>query len=363
MGIDIENSSKISLLQAYIILLLAIGILDHVIMIPLLLSASGRDAWISVIAVLLVSPVWIGCLSYIIRDMRGEAFKDWLRRHFGSFLASCLIVIYSSFLWIMGALSLKDTITWALVSYMPQTPVFVLAAATLTGCLFAAYAGIYSIAIVSGILLPFVVLLGDLVMTANFQFKNYRLLFPMLEYGTLPVLKGIPYAAGGFLELMMITLFQHRLSKKPGFKSLMLVSILLAGLTLGPLVGAIALFGPDEAANQRYPAYEQWRMVRLGEYVEHVDFFSIYQWLSGTFVRVSLSLYLLAEIWRVKRRLVLMICAALLMLVATTAPISDMAFLRFLEHFYFPIFCYFIVTMTIIFVLKIWMSKPRRNVS
>jgi len=68
-------------------------------------------------------------------------------------------------------------------------------------------------------------------------------------------------------------LIQHKLTKKTGFKSLMLMCFILTGLTLGPLMGSIAIFGPDEAANQRYPAYAQWRIVRLGEYVEHVDFF------------------------------------------------------------------------------------------
>ena len=209
----INNSTKITLLQGYMIILMATGLLNHVIIIPLLLSASGRDAWIVVILVIVVSPLWIVCLSYIIRDMNGDAFKDWLQRHFGSLLSVCLVFSYSVLLWMMGLISLKDTITWTVASYMPQIPVLVLTGATLFGCLFAANAGLRSIAIVSGVLLPFVVMLGYLVMAANFQFKNYKLLLPILEFGTSPIWKGIPYAAGGLLELMGIMMFQHRLSK------------------------------------------------------------------------------------------------------------------------------------------------------
>ncbi len=49
-----------------------------------------------------------------------------------------------------------------------------------------------------------------------------------------------------------------QINKKTGFKSLMLMCFILTGLTLGPLMESIAIFGPDEAANQRYPAYAQW---------------------------------------------------------------------------------------------------------
>src|SRR5690606_19483760 len=151
-----------------------------------------------------------------------------------------------------------------------------------------------------------------------------------------------PYAAGGLLELMVLTLFQHKLTKKPGFKSLMIMCILLCGLSIGPLMGSISIFGPDEAAQQRYPAYAQWRIVRLGEYVEHVDFFSIYQWLSGMYIRLCLSLFLLSELWKLqKNRWLPMLLGALCMLVAASLPISDLLFQDILSRYYFPSLCIF----------------------
>lgn len=179
--------------------------------------------------------------------------RDWLKQQFGMVLSVTLIVLYSVLVWLMGVISLKDTITWTIATYMPQSPMLVLAGTTLFGCFFAAFKGLRTIAILSGILLPFVVILGDLVMVANFQFKDYTMLFPLLENGLSPLWKGIPYAAGGLLELSLLILFQHKLTKKPGFKSLMLICIILSGLTLGPLMGSIAMYGPDEAAHQRYP--------------------------------------------------------------------------------------------------------------
>ena len=63
---------------------------------------------------------------------------------------------------------------------------------------------------------------------------------------------------------------------------------ILMGLTMGPTIGAITEFGPIEAAKQRYPAYEEWGLGSIGRFIEHFDFLSIYQWLTGAFIRVGL---------------------------------------------------------------------------
>jgi spore germination protein KB len=350
-------NNKISLLQGYMLILMATGILDHVIIIPLLLTASKRDAWVAVLATLAVSPVWIACLSYIIKDMNGTPLKSWLRRHFGRLLSIFMLIFISVYVFLMGTISLKDTMTWTVASYLPQTPVFALVFAGVVCILYAANAGLRSIAIVTGILLPFVFVFGDFVMSANFKYKDYSLLFPVMEFGAEPIWKGVLYAAGGLLELMGILFFQEHLSKRPRFGNLMLVMVLLTGLTLGPLMGSIAIFGPNEAAEQRYPAYEQWRMVQLGQFIAHLDFISIYQWLSGTFIRVGLALFILVDLWKPNHKLPWLMLAGALMIGAVVLPVSDARFLDFLREVYFPVSVYVSLGLTVLFVSKIWISN------
>jgi spore germination protein (amino acid permease) len=352
---------QISKLQVYTLILLAIGILDHVILIPLMLSASKRDAWITVLAVLALSPVWIACLSSILHNMNGTPIKAWLSRHFGQWLAYGMLVLITIYLFALGAISLKDTLIWTMVSYLPQTPIPALALAGVACNIVAAYAGLRVIAIVGGILLPFVIVLGDFVMSANFKFKDYHLLMPILEWGWAPVWNGVVYAAAGLLELVCLLFYQEHATRLPKFGGLMLVNVLLAGLTAGPLMGSIAIFGPVEAANQRYPAYEQWRLVQLGQYISHLDFFSIYQWLSGTFIRVSLALFLMVDIWKPKRRLVWFIVCGALMFAAVVLPVSDAKFLVFLRNGFFPVSACFILGLTLLFVAKIWISSRLRR--
>ncbi|MGR5973538.1 GerAB/ArcD/ProY family transporter [Bacillus cereus] len=200
----------------------------------------------------------------------------------------------------------------------------------------------------SGFLLVFVVALGFFVMSLNFPHKDYSQLFPILENGLTPVIKGTVYSLGSLLEVILIFFIQHKLKMNIKSRSFIMLGLVLIGLTLGPLLGSIAIFGPEEASNQRYPAYEEWRLLKIGKYIEHVDFFSIYQWLSGGFIRISFGLYIIGQLFSFKnekKRNVLIGISSLITFVAVLLPISDIEFVRFFTkclfsfnffYFYFP---------------------------
>ncbi|WP_068783430.1 hypothetical protein [Paenibacillus phocaensis] len=89
-------------------------------------------------------------------------------------------------------------------------------------------------------------------------------------------MKGVIYACSGFFELYFIFFLHPYLQKPLNKKQFLALGGILFGLTLGPLTGSIAEFNPFEAAIQRYPAYEEWRISGFGKYISQTDFFSIY---------------------------------------------------------------------------------------
>src|SRR5699024_2256361 len=123
------------------------------------------------------------------------------------------------------------------------------------------------------------------------QFKDFSLMLPMLEHGYDPVFRSIIYQGSGMVEIFLFLMLQHKFQSEFKYRHFLVTALILTYLTLGPLVGAIEEFGPKQAAMQRYPAYEEWGLARLGAYIEHVDYLSIYQWLTGAFIRITLFLY------------------------------------------------------------------------
>nr|WP_255654573.1 endospore germination permease [Cohnella sp. REN36] len=342
---------RISMLQVFMLLIMAIGLDNHVTVIPLLLHAANKDSWVSVILVLPLCLLWTLLPYWIARKTRQANLLLWLRNRVHPALALFLLIPFLFFFLMNAFITIKEVIVWTKVSYLPETPVLVTSLFLLALCVYTAFRGIRSIAICAGLLLPFVWVLGYFVMSTNFEIKRYELLFPVFTNPFSSIASCMVFAAGSFLEVFVLVLIQHHIADKFKWYHLMLLVLLISGLTIGPLTGSIASFG-YKSAQIRYPTFEQWRLVRLGDYISHLDFLSIYQWLSGAFIRISLMLFLIADLMHLKkeraRKYTIGISAFILLLLVVLPLINDMAYLRIVQWYY-------IGTFTIILFSSIWL--------
>lgn len=335
----LENGKRISLLQAFMIMLLMNGLASHVIVNPMLLDASGRDAWIAVLFTGAFYIPWCALLAFVMRRTGQRHLHLWIADRTHPILSWCLTAPIVLLFYMIGGMTVVHTTTWTITNYLPETPKWVLILALTLICMIFALWGLQVLAITSGILLPFVILLGIFVSLSNIPQKNYHLLMPMLEHGLQPVLNGMIYAGGGLVEIVALLFMQHRISTRVKPWHLLLFGLVSLYIMLGPVLGAIMEFGPREAAKQMESPYEQWRLVKLGPYVEHVDFFSIYQWLSGATVRVAVSLFLIAEMLPIKRPAVrswTIIGVTASYIAAATLPINEYTFYMWMYRYYFP---------------------------
>ncbi|MCR8629635.1 GerAB/ArcD/ProY family transporter [Paenibacillus radicis (ex Xue et al. 2023)] len=348
-------SRSINMIQASMIVLCSVGLLNHVIIIPILLDVADRDAWVSAAVAFFPFILWIFLLQWIVKRSAQQPLFEWIQSIAGKGISNIHKLIFGILLLLIAAITIKDTVTWAVASYLPETPTFALALLLVSLCYFAARSGIICIAIMSGILLPLIVLLGYFVMTANFVNKDYTRLFPILELGMGPLLEGIIHVGAGFAELMLLLLIQQHIGTRIKWWHLALLAVLITGLTLGPTTGSIAEFGPVESAKHRYPAFEQWKLVIVQRFIERVDFFSIYQWFAGAFVRVSVAMYLLTELSPFKGKKskpVFLIALSVLLVLIMLLPISDIQFYDWLKYSYLPstLICYLVLTLSLLIV-------------
>lgn len=320
------------------LIILSTGLINHVLLIPILLDAAGRDAWLSVLFATLPGMAWGTAVFATVRRVGDNRLQQFLNDRGLPLLAWFVLPILSAYVILMGTITMKDTMDWLELVYLPYTPKWTISLVFAFLCVVTARLGVRVIGIVGGVVLPFVGALGFFVMTANMPHKHYDLLLPLVESGWMPIARGGTYIMSGYTELILVLLLTHRLRRKPSVGSAVMLVVVLALLTAGPLIGAISEFGPSEAAKQRFPAYEQWRLVRIGRYIEHVDFFSLYQWLSGAWVRISLSVYLVADLFEARPHLARWTTFLLggLLFAAGVAPISPVVFRDFLAGIYFP---------------------------
>ncbi|MED1782309.1 endospore germination permease [Brevibacillus fortis] len=348
--------------QVIMIFLLSSGLMNHVTVIPFLLSTAGRSSWVSVLAATILVCLWAPLIRYLMWSTNMEPLHTWIQIRFGRIVSYLLLIPAMIYVFFFGTVTLVETIAWVKTMLLPDTPVWFLALWLMVACGWAAMSGFNVIARASVFLLPFVVLLGFFVSTANIPRKNYSHLLPILENGYSPVVQGLIYISGGLLEIVLILFMQPFLIKTPKTSKLILLLWLLCGLTIGPLIGAIAEFGIVEASKQRFPAFEEWRLLQIGKYIDHVDFFAVYQWLAGAFIRIALALLILKNVLPhpcVKRSNGIVLGFAFSMFAVVSLPYNDKLFYEFLAQWYFPVAVWFTLLFSGILFVLIVMSKKR----
>ncbi|EJL30426.1 endospore germination permease [Brevibacillus sp. BC25] len=354
---------KIGIGQAIMVMMLTIGITNHVTVIPLLLSKAGRDAWLSVLLAGIPFSFWAYLLFVINRSLDQQSLYEWISQRSGKIVSNLLLVPIMICLYLMALTNLIDTQTWTTVNYLPRTPEWVTALALIGLCVLASIGGMTSVGITAGVLLPIVVLLGFFVAFGNIPKKDYSLLLPLFQNGFRPLLHGMLYVGGGFTELFLLLLLQHHVRKPFRLVHFFVMLGITLLLTLSPLTGAIAEFGPVESSRQRFPAFEQWRLLTIGKDIENMEFFSIFQWLSGAFIRITLCLILLGDLITIrtrKQRKFMMLFFGGSMIALTSLPYSDMQFVAFLSRVYYPLYFVIMVVVSLALIL-ISLRKPSRQ--
>ena len=221
---------------------------------------------------------------------------EWLTETIGKVPSVVIRYIIAIFLLILSVFTMVEVLEWISATFLPKTPLVLLLLTYSILCVLLATSNLQSIVTVNALVLFWVIIFGFFVAFTNLQVKDYTLLRPFLEHGIQPVLQSAIYPASGFLELSLLLFVQHRVKDPFRWYHFAIMMLILLGLTIGPLVGAITEFGPDEAAKQLYPAYEEWGLVSIGRFFEHLDFFSIYQWLTGAFIRIGLLLFIAIDL-------------------------------------------------------------------
>lgn len=112
----------------------------------------------------------------------------------------------------------------------------------------------------------------------------------------------------------------------------------------------------------RYPAFFQWRIFGIGNFFNHLEFLSIYQWTSGHFIRLALTLFLIAQAFNIrkkKHRLFIQLLICILYLALMLAPISLENLFSFLTNYYYAVSSIFGVVLTLFIAILIKTSKNR----
>ncbi|UII58167.1 spore germination protein (plasmid) [Cytobacillus spongiae] len=328
--------------QLLLLLILSTGLLNHVMLIPSILRAAGRDSWISILASYPILLIMTFLVYYIVKNSPKEGFFYLLNQKWPKWIVFLFSLPLCLFLLTSAYITFDDLILWLSAYFLADVPSFIVIGSIFIICFLITWAGVKHMAIASGILLPLVMIFGFFIAFTNTNMKEPSLLFPIFSDGYVPVTKGMIYVLCGLLELYLIVLLQPYTEDKIKFHHLIVLGLIFMGLMFGPLTASIMEFGHVEAAYMRYPAYEQWRILAIGEFITHLDFFALYQWLCGALIRISLFMFFLAGFFYKKKAqyripIKVLIPLYILLFVMVLFPVDTHSFYNYLFELYFPV--------------------------
>lgn len=333
------NGKLIRAVHIYILMLMSTGFMVHVLIIPVLLSTSHRDSWVSVIFSAVPFLFWILLVFYLYKKItKREEIHLLLRSKFtNKWIYNLFALLLISYFLLVAIITLKFTYIWAKGNYALDTPDFIIIIAIGLVCYYATTKGLLVISTISILTFPTVSIFGLLVGLGNSPNKNYELLFPLFENGYSSFLTGIMYACSSLFDIIFLLFLTPFIKNKLKAKWLIATGFMLVLLILGPLTGAITEFGVHEAAKLRNPAYEEWRLLKIGDSVTRLDFLSIFQWLSGAFIRISVSMFIIAKmINEKKKKMWILPILYFLLFLSVYIPWDANSFYIFLKDYYFP---------------------------
>ncbi|WP_157805669.1 GerAB/ArcD/ProY family transporter [Bacillus sp. mrc49] len=334
--------------HTYILAIISTGFMLHVLALPNIITAAGRDAWVSVLFTSIPITIIGFMIFYMCRSLKQQSLLSFLKANYPAYLVKCFAVCLGLVMFSEAFVAMKYTLFWAKDNYASEVPNYIIVISFLLISYYASFKGMKTIAILGPFFFFIVCLLGVFIGISNIPKKDYTLLLPIFEQGYEPSLKGTIYVLAAFGEILYLALLQGYSKQSLTGKGLTLTILFLLMLTLGPLTAAIAEFGPIEAGLMNNPAYEEWKLLTIGKYITRVDFFSIFQWFAGALIRVSLLMFLTNELLGfVKKKWSLSIIYIVLVIGALVNWQSD-KFVSFLYQIYYPAVC--VVLLSFLFM-------------
>ena len=139
------NKKLIQSIHIYVLIIMSTGFMQHVFIVPSILTSSLRDSWVTVVTSVIPFMIWIVLVYYLYKKFKNEDVLSVMFKVFYkpiSYLISIIFVIY----FLMAAyVTLHFTLIWANTNYTQDIPMFVVVFLISVICYYAVSSGIRTI--------------------------------------------------------------------------------------------------------------------------------------------------------------------------------------------------------------------------
>ncbi|MFC5448984.1 GerAB/ArcD/ProY family transporter [Paenibacillus aestuarii] len=277
------------------LLLFTFVISTIVLTIPrLMFEIANQDAWIAVVPSTTTGLLSITVMVELSNRYPGMSIIQYSSSIIGKWLGKCLGVYYLYFWFISISVMTKQHTVFISSLLLPKSPSYVGSFTILLLSSVAVYAGIEVIARSNEFLTPLILVCLFSLLIISIKEADPAQVKPILGNGLWPVIQAAISPAGAFMNQFFILgwLLPYLDQPKKACKVSLIALIGICHSVLSVILLTIMIMGPlTSKLNYSFLSVIQYTAIK-GSF-ERLEAVAVSLWVMGTFVKISLSLFIL----------------------------------------------------------------------
>ncbi|WP_223594148.1 GerAB/ArcD/ProY family transporter [Neobacillus bataviensis] len=287
------EQGKISALQMAIMMnptILATGLL----LVPAITAKSAKqDLWLS--------PIWASFMGFMIvfvayrlhKFYPNETIFEYSEQILGKILGKILGLILVFYYFHVTGIIVREYGEFVSGTFLHHTPMVVVFSTMIIVSSMAVYGGLEVIGRCSEMIVPVLLVLYLVIFVMLIKDLDMKHLFPMLENGLGPSLKGSVVLQSWFSEFILVSFFFPYLrDRNKGMKWAMISVLSVMFYMVLTNVMSLLLFGKMTAL-LTYPVMVAARYISIADFLAHLESIVMAIWVAGTFVKITVFYYVL----------------------------------------------------------------------
>ncbi len=299
------EKTRISWVQATLLLINMVTATLILVVPAITTEAARQDAWLSA----LVATFGGLLLAFIFTKLQQRFPRENLLQFsitiLGPVLGKVVGFLYLWYFLHLAAIIIRSFGDFLVISFMPETPVWVFIIIITILAAYAVHNGLEVIARVNILFFALVILSIVIIFFLTAKDMDFTNLTPILAEGWKPVVRGSLFPLAWIGEIVIGLMILSHLANPGEIKRVYLVTTIGVGiLLLQVIIGVVATFGPEYTSHLIFPGLTGTRIISIGNFIERLEALAMVMWVGGAFTKICLvyyaGVYGMAEWFRLK---------------------------------------------------------------
>jgi spore germination protein KB len=286
----IENG-KISAMQMGIIMYPTI-LATAILLVPAITAEHAkRDLWLSPIWSSLIGLFVVYIAHQLSKHFPNKTIIEYSEDILGRILGKVLGMVYLLFYLHITGIVIREYGEFIVGTFLTNTPISVIMGTMVLVCAYNVRGGVEVMGRTAQMFVPILIILFAGLVILLIPELHPKNMFPVLEHGLGPSIKGSLVPQGWFSEFILISFLLPFVTDKVKAMKWGMISVIVVMITMVITnFATLFLFG-DLTPTLTYPVMLAARYISIADFFEHLEAFVMAIWVVGTFVKISMFYY------------------------------------------------------------------------